>query len=269
MMSLQTSDAGQPDTSSSREPSGWLPWRRRGSAAKANPARPTQHEPPARVAHHEAERRRRMAASAGRPLERTLAQATQRLFESVVHMEELATRAQPQAQDRLDAATLHALHDRLNAALQGCDQLAILVDHLQRLLEPQAPIPRPFDLRTLLSQAVYCTHGLLPAGLDIVNRVPPLAPVQGDRAEIMQAVIDALLQGCARVHNAGRLELHGGDEQGIVWIELRVTGPGALAPSGLALESAIETLARHRGALELSCIRDGAITLRMRLPAAR
>lgn len=225
--------------------------------------------PPARAAQHEAERRRRMAASACRPLQRTLAQASQALFQSVVRVDELATQAQDHPDTQADAANLRAVQDRMNDALQQGDQIATLVEHLQRLLEPAAPAPRPFDLRTLLSRAAYCAHGLLPAGLGITHHVAALPPVQGDRAELMQALIDALVQVGACVPAGGRLALHGDSGAGMVWIELRASGAGVPARPGLALEPVIETLARHRGALELFPLGDDGFALRLRLPAAR
>jgi hypothetical protein len=221
------------------------------------------------VAQHETERRRRMAASAGTPLDRTLASATRALFQSVMHLDELATRAQNRVAEPSDAAALRAVLDRMNEALLHCDQLAVLVDHLQRLLEPARPAPRHLDLRQLLSLATYSARGLLPVELEVVNHVPALPGVAGDRAEIMQALIDVLVQIGTCPNAGGRLELHGGSEQGIVWVELRLSGAGASPRPGLALESAIETLARHRGALVLSPSRDEVLTLRMRLPAAR
>lgn len=227
-----------------------------------------KQEPSTRLAQHEVERRRRMAASAGAPLNRTLAHATQALFQSVMLIDELATRAQGQPHGQVDGTSLRTLQDRMNDALQHCDQLAILMRHVQALLEPAARAPGWFDLRDLLSQASYCAHGLLPSGLVVVNRLPVLAPVQGEQAEIMQALIDALVQVGACADAESRLELHGGSEQGIVWVELRVTGAGGSPRTGLALESAIETLARHRGVLELPPSRDGSFTLRIRLPAA-
>lgn len=229
----------------------------------------TTHAPPARAAQHEAERRRHMAASACRPLQQTLAQASQALFQSLVRIDELATQAQDHPDTRDNAANLRAVQDRMNDALQHGDQIATMVEHLQRLLEPAALAPRPFDLRTLLSRAVYCAHGLLPVGLVVTHHVAALPPVQGDRAEIMRALIDALVQVGACVHTGGRLELHGDSGAGMVWIELRVSGAGVPARPGLALESAIETLARHRGALELLPLGDDAFALRLRLPAAR
>lgn len=221
------------------------------------------------MAQHEAERRRRMAASAAPTLDRTLAHATRALFQSAMLIDELAARAHGQPPRPVDGASLRALQERMNDALQHCDQLAILMHHVQSLLEPAARMSGPFDLRDVLSQASYCAHGLLPSGLVVANHLPALAPVRGDRTEIMQALIDALVQVGACGDAEGRLELHGGSEQGVVWVELRVTGAGGPPRPGLALESAIETLARHRGALELRPTRDGTLTLRIRLPAAR
>lgn len=217
---------------------------------------------------HTSERRRRLAAAAGRALERNVTLATQALFQSVVRIDELATQAQDRADTAVDAAPLRALQERMNDALQHCDQIALLVNNLERLLDLAPPAMRPFDPGLLLSQAAYCVHGLLPAGLTVVNRLPALAPVCGDRAEIMQALVDTLLQIGACANAQGRLELDGGHEHGIVWIEMRLSGADASPRPGLTLESAIETLARHRGALEFPPADGGAIVLRLRLPAA-
>lgn len=210
-----------------------------------------------------------MAASAGTPLDRTLTSATQALFQSVMQLDELVTRAQNHAGEPGDTLAMRAVLDRMNEALLCCDQLAVLVDHLHRLLEPARPAPRHIDLRQLISLATYSARGLLPGELEVANHVPALPGVAGDRAEIMQALIDVLVQIGTCPNAGGRLELHGGSEQGIVWVEFRMSGAGASSRTGLALESAIETLARHRGALALSVTRDGVLTLRMRLPAAR
>ena len=81
--------------------------------------------------------------------------------------------------------------------------------------------------------------------------------------------VDALMQIGACATAQGRLELDGGHEHGIVWVELRVTGADASQRPGLALETAVETLARHRGALDFPPADDGTVVLRLRLPAAR
>jgi hypothetical protein len=221
------------------------------------------------VAQHEFERRRRLAAAAGRTLEGILPQATRALFQSVVRMDELAAQVQDRPETPVDAASLRAVQERMNDALQHCDQLGLLVDHLQRLLVIEPSTPRSFDAGTLLSEVAYCVQGLLPAGITVVNRLPALAPVCGDRAEIMQALIDALVEigACTDAH--GQLELQGGHEDGVVRIALRVTGAGAAPRSGLALASAVETLARHRGTLSLSPAGGGAVVLHVHLPAAR
>jgi hypothetical protein len=229
----------------------------------------TSDRPPALGAPHAAERRQRMAASADRPLQHTLEQASQALFQSVIRIDELATQALGRPDGQADAAQLCAALDRMNDALQHCDRLATLLDHLQHLHEPAAPVPRSFDLRDLLAQAIYGAHGLLPAGLVIANHLPELPPVRGDRAELMQALIEVVMQIGADARAHGRLVLDGGSGQGMVWIECRVSGTRVPARPGLALGSAIETLARHRGALELSATGDDAFTLRLRLPAAR
>lgn len=269
MMNMHPRQATADTPSPSCERPGWLPWwRRTPPDATAGPLGAPRAERTG-LAHHEPERRRRLAAAAGRALERSLPQATQALFQSVVRLDELAAQAQDEPDVRVDTASLRAVQDRMNDALQHCDQLALLVDNLQRLLDLAPPAPRPFDPGLLLSQATYCVHGLLPAGLTVVNRLPALAPVCGDRAEIMQALVDALMQIGACATAQGRLELDGGHEHGIVWVELRVTGADASQRPGLALETAVETLARHRGALDFPPADDGTVVLRLRLPAAR
>lgn len=247
---------------------GWLPWWRRSTAASGSAAATEAHEPPARVAQHEAERRRRMAASAAAPLDRALARTSAALFKSVTQIDELAARTQAGASAQDSIAAMRVAQERMIDALLHCDQLAILLDHMQLLLAPAPPAHQRLDLRQLLSLATYCARGLLPGELVIVNRVPALPTVTGDRAALMQAFIDALVQMGSCVRAGGQLELDGGNEQGIVWIGMRACGVSGSPRPGLALESAIETMARHRGALEPCTDRSGTHALRLRLPAA-
>lgn len=220
-------------------------------------------------ASQEAERRQRLAASAVRPLQQMLEQVSRAMFQSLVRLDELTAQAMARPDGLTDASGLCAVQDGMNDALQHCDQLATLFEHLRQLQEPSGLSHRTFDLRELLSQAIYCAQTLLPSGLAVANHLTEMLLVRGDKTELMQALIDGIAQIGTFVRPDGRVELHGGSGLGAVWVEFRVSGTGVPPRPRLALASAIETLDNHRGALDLLTEGDGAFTLRLRLPAAR
>jgi signal transduction histidine kinase len=236
-----------------------LPWR--GCGLPPGEASP-------RAAQHESERRRRLAAAASLPLDRPLSQAMDTLFQSVQRLDELAGQAEAQPQGDGSAGALRALQHRLNDALQHCDRLATQVDHVQRLLGPALPMPRRFNLRSALARALYGVRDLLPERMAITERLGPLPPVMGDRSEITQVLIDCLLQLVGRRDASGQVLISGAAQNGVVSLALQVEGAATPAASpGLALESAIETLARHRGTLEVFLHPGQGTRLHLRLPA--
>lgn len=269
MMSTPLSGIASNDTPQTPARTGWLPWWRRAGPAPESATTATSHETPARVAQHEAERRRRLAATASLPLTPTLAKASNALFQSVVEIDEIAAQMQARSGESGATAALSAVQERMNDALQHCDQLSTLVRHLQHLLEPAALAPKRVDLANLLSLASYSARAFMPDGLMVVNRVGTLPPVLGDRAELQQALIDCLVQIGRCVSPPGQLEFNGGSDRSFVWLELCASCAADRARPGMALESAIETLARHRGALDIAPLRGQSLTLRIRLPAGR
>lgn len=259
------SNASPVDPGSSRL--GWMPWWRAIEPTTPQARTSSANDAAAlRPVHDEAERRRRIAASACLPVAPTLALAADAVFRCTPSIQAVASRLQNGQATAEDAATLHAVIDQLNDGLQRCDQLALLTGHVQQLLAPASVAPRRVDLGQLTSWVCYSARAFLPDGLVITQRLAPLPPVRGDRAELQQALTDCLAQGAGGVGAPRSLDISGGHDRSFVWLDICASGSHPAASPGIPLESATEIFARHRGTLDIVRADDQTLALRVRLP---
>ena len=215
-------------------------------------------------------RRWRLAVAAGLPLEQPVNQVMARVFSAATSIDSLAQAIEDGRAPTVGAETaevLRAAQGQLNDALQACDQFNTLVGHFLHLMSTEPSRATSCDLRELLSLALFGARALLPPSLAVVNRVPELPPVQAVRVELTQALIDALVQLGRVIPPSGTLTIDGLHTNGVLRLEFKAPEQHEIGRVGLALETAIDTVGRHRGTLDIVS-RRGALKLRMCLPAS-
>lgn len=241
-------------------------WRALTAPGKATQAL----SPPARPPADDPLRRWRLAVAAGLPLEQPVTHAMTKVFGVATRLDTLAQSIEDGREPVDNAGLTTVLRDaqgQLNDALQACDQFNTLIGHFLHLMSTEPSRPVRCDLHELLSLALFGARALLPQSLTVFNRVPELPMVLGVRVELTQALIDSLVQIGRVIPPSGALTIDGLHSGGIVRLEFKAPEQHGIGRVGLALETAIDTLGRHRGTLDIVS-RKGALKLRMCLPVA-
>jgi len=102
--------------------------------------------------------------------------------------------------------------------------------------------------------------------ITVVQDLSPVPPVEGNHADLRQALVYLILNGVAAMPSSGTLTLRSrSGEPG--WVELEVTDTGTESPSGLLEASAL--IEQHGGGLAVESIPDGGTMVRLTLPESR
>ena len=188
-----------------------------------------------------------------------------------------------------DPATSERERPRLVSQLEEIRRLAALVDGLSLLAKADSGLPmiarEPLRLDELLSAAVEGAGTLAkPQGIRIELTHCEVAPLNGDRAGLRQALLNVLGNAVKHNHPDGwvRIALRASAQQFTLTIENTGTSiPSELLPrifdrfvrgsattegSGLGLCIAKVILEAHGGSIQCTCLPDGVVRFVMRIP---
>ncbi|MFO7718136.1 MAG: sensor histidine kinase [Thermodesulfobacteriota bacterium] len=169
----------------------------------------------------------------------------------------------------------------LHAVFQESKRLSLTVHEFLDYARPKQPSLREVDLSQIIQRAlVFLEQECAANHIQVENSLPESLPSQGDDDLLYRALYNILSNALQSMDDGGKLTLHGGSQEGYVWVCIGDTGPGFdssmldkyLEPfyttkdqgTGLGLAIVKNIVDSHGGSMELHNTETGAeICLRL------